>query len=352
MNTDQNLSMRHQETPKRGKPSDDEYSPNSLQQQKVQKKMDINPEVLNEILTGIRKINSIESNLANVMQQMDRNAKSEELEPLRRDIADIKNSQEIFRQKIESIEKRVSDLENDFDGLKNGDVDGMIEEVDQIRACTQQLSQNHLNNYLIIRHFPLEIKNDRKELFAAVNKIFTILQFDICENDYDATAMKVHNKDLAFIQLKFSSQLLKGKVLSRFRQMKKLKENEPQFVVEKITGVPADHSLNGTTISMHNRLTRNNIELLQAARTHVPKFFDFVFDDAEGRILAKCENSFKTVCSHHDIEQLITKIDQTRRPPQQARQQATANTGPPRRGRSGNTQSSASNRGRIKSQAS
>lgn len=344
METDQNLSIRLQDTPKRGKPSDDEYSPSSLQQQKVQKKMDISPEVLTEILAGIRKINGIELNLSNVMQQM---ARSEELEPLRRDIADIKNSQVIIKEKIESIEKRVSDLENDFDGLKNGDVEGMIEEVDQIRACTQQLSQNHLNNFLIIRHFPLEIKNDRKELLAAVKKIFTILQFDVRENDYDATAMKVHNKDLAFIQLKFSSQLLKGKVLNRFRQMKKLKENEPQFVVEKITGISADHPLNGTIISMHNRLTRNNIELIQAARTHVPNVFDFVFDDAEGRILAKCGNSFKTISSHQEIETLVAKIDQTKRHPQQAPQQAPAVV--PRRGRSRQTYPNVSNRGGMKS---
>lgn len=97
--------------------------------------MEMNPEVLTEILAGIRKINGIELNLSNLMQQM---GKSEELEPLRRDIADIKNSQEVTKQKIESIDKRMSDLENDFDGLKIGDVEGIIEEVDQIRACTQQ----------------------------------------------------------------------------------------------------------------------------------------------------------------------------------------------------------------------
>lgn len=340
MEVSQNLSIRHQETPKRNKPSDDEFSPETSQQQKVHKKMEISPENLSEILDGIRKINGLELSLSNVMHFMKSTAKSEELEPLRVDIAEIKNSQNMIKEKIESMQKRVSELETDLNALKNGDVEGMFEEVDQLRACTQQLSQSNLNNFLIIRHFPLEIKNNRSDIFAAVKKVFTTLQLDIHENDYEASAMKVRNKDLAFIQLKFASQILKSKVLSKFRQMKKIKENEPQLVVEKLTGIPANHPLNGTVISMHNRLTKHNIELLQIARTHVPKYFDFVFDDTEGRILAKCGDSFTPICSTHDIETLVAKSEQTKRPPPS--QQSTSGSSTlqasgtnPRRGRSG-----------------
>lgn len=336
MENTQKSSVKSKETPKRNKPSDDEFSPETLQKN-VNKKMDVTSDELKEILAGIRMINNMEQNLASVMQQMPFIAKSEELELLRRDIAEIKTSHELFKEKIESIDKRVSDLENDFDALKNGDVESMANEVEDIRACTQQLSQSNLNNFLIIRHFPLEIKNDRKELLSTINKIFTALQLDIHDNEFDATAMKVRNKDLAFIQLKFSSQLLKSKVLSKFRQLKKISENEPLFIVEKLTGLTIDHVLNGTTITMHNRLTKHNIEILQAARNHVPKYFDFVFDDAEGRILAKCGNSFNTIHSIENIRTLVDKLESSSRPNQQ-RQPSRPQPAPAsgiRRGRSG-----------------
>lgn len=86
MEKSQNLVFRNQDTPKRGKPSDDELSPEYSQLHKVQKKMEIQPEVLDEILAGIRKINSIELTLANVMQQM---VKLQDLEPLQKDISEI-----------------------------------------------------------------------------------------------------------------------------------------------------------------------------------------------------------------------------------------------------------------------
>lgn len=338
MEKSQNTVTASNNTPKRGLlNSDEEFSPESTQPQKLQKKMDISSSDWQEVLAGIRKIQSIEHNLTSVMQNMTALAKSEELEPLRNDIAEIKGSQLIIQDKIVSIERRVTDLENEVDSIKNNDVNGIISEVDEIRTCTQQLSQINLNNFLIIRHFPIEIKNDRKELCATVQKIFAELQFDIHPNEYDATAMKVRNKELAFIQLKFSSQLLKSKVLSKFRQMKKIEGNEPNFVVEKLTGLPADHALNGTLISMHNRLTKHNIQLLQTARTHVPKYFDFVFDDADGRILAKSGNSFINIGSTEDIEDLIIKIERTKRPPIQSqvgRSDQTASVSGPRRGRS------------------
>lgn len=170
--------------------------------------MEISQEEWREVVEGIRQINSISQLMA----------KSEELEPLRQGIADIKNSKIAIKEKIESIEKRVSDLEDDFDGLKNEDVEAMISDVEDIKSRAEHLAQINLNNFLIIRHFPLEVKSDRTELLT--------------ENDYDASAMKVRNMDLAFIQLKFFTQLLKSKVLNKFRQMKKLKENEPTFLTE------------------------------------------------------------------------------------------------------------------------
>lgn len=346
MESSPNKSSETSSTPKR-KQSDDEYSPESQQPQKVHKKMNVPTLVWNEVLEGIRKINNIEQCLSNVMQQM---AKSEELEPLRSDIAEIKNSQALIQEKIESIEKRVSDLENDIDELKQSDVEGMISDFDDIKARTQQLSQSNLNNFLIVRHFPVEIKNDRKELLSCVNKIFTTLEFDINPNEYDVMALKVHNKELAFIQIKFSTQLLKSKVINKFRLMKRTKANEPQFFVEMFTGLSTDHSLNGTMISMHNRLTKFNVDLLQAARKHVPNHFDFVFDDADGRILAKNGTSFSTICSNQDISKLVAKIDATKRqrpPPDTSNSSRSLTLRSGRGGTAGNSRGAANtNRGR------
>lgn len=329
MEENQFLECEPSNTPKRNKPSDDEFSPESAQPQKVLKKMEISQEEWREVLEGIRQINSISQLMA----------KSEELEPLRQDIADIKNSQIAIKEKIESIEKRVSDLEADFDGLKNDDVEAMISDVEDIKSRTEHFAQINLNNILIIRHFPLEIKSDRTELLSTVKKIFASLQIDITENDYDASAMKVRNMDLAFIQLKFSTQLLKSKVLKKFRQMKKLKENEPSFLTEKYTGLSADHALNGKLITMHNRLTKYNIDLLQAARSHVPKHFDFVFDDADGRILAKSGNTFHNIHTTEDIEILVDKIDKSRSnqraPPNETNAGSSRGTSQNARGRGG-----------------
>ena len=319
-------------TPKR-KQSDTEFSPESSQPQKVQKNMEVSKEDWCEVLSGIRKINNIETTLGNVMQEMAKLAKSEELEPLKKDIADIKNSQAVFKEKIENIEERICELESEFDTLKNSEVEELISEFDEIKTCTQQLSQSNLNNYLIIRHFPLEIKNDRNELIATVKKIFTVLEFDIHPNEYDVMALKVRNKDLAFIQVKFATQLLKSKVIQKFRQMKKIKANEPQFVVEMFTGLTVSHPLNGTQITMHNRLTKSNVNLLQAARKHVPDYFDFVFDDTDGRILAKSGNSFNTICTNEDISMLIKKIDETKRRPPPSQDPNTARSS--RSGRGG-----------------
>lgn len=281
---------------KRDRTSDEENSP-SLQQHKQQRMEGDQVEAL------VKKISEFEKYLT----------KLNKLDGIESDVQEIRKSQAETSARLEKIEERVVLLETEMETIKSqqtvGNADEVASEIQHIKSHTQQLAQSNLNNTLIIRNFPSEIQSDKKVMDLVVSNIFRTLELDVHENEYDATAIKVRNKDIAFIQLKLSSQLLKNKVLMKFRHMKKAAKDEPPFILDKLMKLSEKHELNGTMISMQNKLTKYMYELLQSARKHSPSHFDFVYDDPDGRILAKIGNRFHTISSHEDVAGLVKMVN-------------------------------------------
>lgn len=270
--------------------AEDAFSPPALKQpEKIRKKMEITEEHWGKIMEAFDNINSMKNTMESIR---------EELAPLRKAVEDVENRVKRLEEEHVATSKtkeRIVEYER---------------EVEQVKSDTQQIK---LNNYLIVRHFPLKLKEDKNELNRTINRLFNILQLDIQTMDYETTAFKVRNKDLSFVQIKFATQMMKAKVLNKFRQTRKNSDDNIQLLVENLTGLPTNHQLNGQLITMQNKLTRSNVELLKAARIHTrksssePGVFDFVYDDAEGKIIAKRGDEFIKIDSLKDIEDLVAK---------------------------------------------
>lgn len=299
---------------KRDRTSDEETSP--IVQQQKQQRMELNDDQMTLFFDGLKKISEL-YHITELNQ-----AKLNKLDGIESHICEIRKSQTAITEKLESIEGRVASLEGDMEAIKNqqssSGVDQVVSEVQRIQSHTQQLAQSNLNNILIIRHFPAEISSDKQTMNSVITNIFNTLELDVHQNDYEASAIKLRDKNIAFLQMKFSSQLLKNKVLNKFRHMKKSITNEPPFIIDKLMVLPVDHELNGTAISMQNKLTKYNFDLLKSARKHAPSHFDFVYDDPDGRILARVGNRFHTIRNEEDIAELVHQINAnraTKKPP-------------------------------------
>jgi archaellum component FlaC len=294
-----------QDTPKTSKRalSEDEHSPTSKQQRKTLK-MDITPEQFKEMMDAIKQIPEMRQQLL------------DDLPTIKEEMSGMRKAQESMATSLESIKERVQILEEEVQALKENPPTEQLEEVmsqiEEIQRENQILQQMKVNNVIMLRNFPIEIKSNATMMKTAVEKLLNTLELNISANDYEAHAIKVRNKNLAFIQMKFSSDILKVRVLKKFRDMKKstANTNEPApFLIEKLVELSIDHELNGKVLSIQNKLTRANFDLLNAARKFAPSHFEFVFDSPEGNIMIRANGHIHQVLSEREVNELVKRID-------------------------------------------
>jgi hypothetical protein len=295
-------------TPKNSKRnlSEDEISPDSLQQKKTVK-MNLNPEQVQSMLESI-----------NLIPEMSRQIK--DFQSIKETVSDIQKTQHVIVAAIDTIKERVQALEEEVSVLKQHPpsevLDDIASQVSEVRKENQYLHQLSLNNVLMMRFFPIEVKTDNVMMENALRKIFATLEIEMNPNEYEAHAIKVRNKNLAHIQVKFSSSLLKTKVLKKFREVKKASTNASEpgpFLMERLMSIPSSHDLNGKFLTMQNKLTRANFDLLNAARKYAPSHFEFVYDSPEGIIMARAGGQVHQLFDENDIMELVEKIEEDKK---------------------------------------
>lgn len=263
--------------------SDDEVSPKSTQEAKQTKMEERTMEV---ILAKLEKL--------------------DHLEAIQNDIASMKAAQTEFFSSLKSLGKKVDNLEKDVKLIKDSqNSDETMKEVKRIQRKNNTLEQSLVNDRIIIRNLPLSVYENKSLMKSTVCKILTTLDLDINEDAYDAYAIKVNSKMCANIVMRFVSTLLKVRVIKKFRGMRRERGNDCPWLVENIVEIPNDHHLNGKQITIANKLTSANADLIQQARKHVPSHFNFVFDTPEGLIMVKINDKFHKIEAEDDIEQLI-----------------------------------------------
>lgn len=270
---------------------EDEISPTTAQESK-QRRMGANEESqIGEILAKLKKLDAIDA--------------------IQADIASIKTAQANFFDSINKVQSKVENLEKEVEILKSSNASESIkDDMRELRKKDAMREQSLANDTVTIRSLPLEIIDNNGMLQTVIQKIFGELKMEIFESQYEAYATKMKNS--AMIVMKFSSGLLKARVVRKFREVKKKSTVEVPFLVEKIVSLPMDHHLNGTTISIVNKLTIHNAQLIQNARQYVKSHFDFVFDTPENAIMVKAEGKFHRIDDEEDLTQLIEKVESQR----------------------------------------
>lgn len=278
------MTNKTQETPKRSRQSDSESSPTSQKPEKLQK-MEFTSEQIQQILQAATQLPALLIEIA-------------ELNKINREFRD---NQEKMAEQINNIHSRVQNLEDDVSELKQQPPNQVEEQIEELKVQSQQLHQSSLNTTLLLRNFPIEMKTDKTALALALSNTFKILELDIKSEDYEATAIKVRGKELTFIQLRFASEIMKVRVIKKYREMRKSSTDEPTLLMEQITPIPHDHELNGKMLMVQNKLTKHNFDILKAARAIVPSHIEFVYDTPEGKILAKVGDEMRELRSEQDI---------------------------------------------------
>lgn len=274
-------TVNRQETPKRAREFDD-ISPNSQQNLKVQK----------PTLTMEQKIDLLLADNSKILLEL----------------SAIRSQNDEFQKSLKNLDGRVSNVESEVQKLKLGKpevTNDLARQIQQLKVKNNELEQSLINNTIIIRNLPHEI-GEEKNMHEAIKNIFNILEIDIDQASYKAFSKKKDRNDkVASIEMKFVSSVQKEKVVSKFREMRKNKQLDVPFAVEKIIGLTVNHELNGKTITISNKLTPHSFQLLQHARKHVPATFTYAYDTPDGSIKVKKGSKTFTIRSIDDVEKLI-----------------------------------------------
>lgn len=286
-------------TPKRSR-EDDSISPASTQRDKDQKMSTLIESDVLALRQLFTDFGVMKSEFAVIRSMKD-------------DITEIKESQQKYLKKVEDIERKIESLEHEVDALKERGIgDDAEQELDELRKKNHAVEQAMINERLTIRNLPIEIREKREDVQTTVERIFNILQLDINSHDYEAYATPTPNRKLAKIELKFSSAMLKARVLRKFRESKRAITDDSPFIVERLIQLPSDHELNGKLISISNKLTPHNAQLIKSARKLSPSHFDFAYDSPEGVIFVKVGERSHRIMDESDIMMLKEDIEKSR----------------------------------------
>jgi DNA-binding FrmR family transcriptional regulator len=228
-------------------------------------------------------------------------------------VSEVIQFQEKLTQSMDDLSKRVSTLEESAEKkVENGencdDVHAQIAEV--VKECNV-LNEAITNDRIIIRNLPIETHKNEKMINSVVKKILRTLNSDILDTQFESFSVHRREEKSANIVVKFSSAMLKTQVVRKYRAVRKeLSTTESPFKVENLVDLPLNHPLRGKTVTITNKLSRKNTELIHHARKFVGSHFDFVFDSPEGSIIIKNKDKFHHVQHEEDITALIQSIQE------------------------------------------
>lgn len=282
-NSPQNSQKRHNSSDKRKRDPQEEVSPTSVQDSKVLKMGESVQDLLKQISSDITE--------------------------MKKDIKDIKQTQDKYIQKVDVIEARVDNLEKEFEVMREFTVDdGMIKCVRELQKRNNALEQIALNDRLTMRNLPIEVCNDKDLKNSIVANVFEAIGSSINANQYDTYAFKDKKKNTASVNVKLSTTMDKIQILRKFRETKK--KPACALLVEKFVNLTPTHNLKGKLITISNQLTATNLHLLKTARKFEKSHFDFVLDTPEGRIMARVNGKFEKIEDEGDIMRLKDQIEE------------------------------------------
>lgn len=252
---------------------------------------------------------SIQQLLKDNVEIKEKLKKLETLDEIRSDVSQIKQEHADFKNALSAIDERVKKIEVrmvELDEQEERLPHELKEEIEVLKTQNNALAQAQLNS-IVIRNLPKEIREDKKHVETVIENVFKALELDVKDDDYEAYAYEVKSKGTANISMKFSASKMRKNMLTRFKNCRRQKNLE-SFLVEKLIGLPVDHLLNGTTISIHNQLTQFNAKLLQYARSYVPSHFAYAFDSMDGEIKVKVGDKLLKVDSTEEIDKLVSTM--------------------------------------------
>lgn len=262
-------SKNSSETPKR-KQSDDEISPSLVRDQK-RIKMPVNEE-------EFRKQTDMIAALSKKLDKLDM------LDSMKLEIGEIKASQDELCNSFKGMEKRVENLERDVGELRESKVieelQGEIKQLSmknnaletKVKEMSSQ-SESYNNDTMIIRNLPLDVCDNDGRLLEVIDKVFAALNMPLNFTHYTATTKSVQGKNSARATIKFSSAMLKAKVIRQFRAIRNAENYDGELLVERVLQLPVGSPLNGVHLAMSSVLTKHNVELIKHARTFVKSHF-------------------------------------------------------------------------------
>lgn len=229
---------------------------------------------------------------------------------VQKDVVHIKISQEAESEKFETFKKKIEDIETSFETLRESTLcEKIIEDVTEIKKTTLSLDQEMRNDRLVLRNLPLEVCDNKSSMNSAIHKVFSALQLDINDTQFEAFSTKALDRKSANIVMKLSSSIQKSAIIQKYRQSK---QQRSSLLVSKVFKLPQNHSLNGKLIVVANKLSSSNAQLMQNARKYVPSHFNFVYDTPDSKIMVNIGDKFHKIENNHDIANLIGIIDDNR----------------------------------------
>lgn len=291
------------ETPKR-KLSDNEISPSLVKESKFIK-MPISEE----------DFKKQSSDIASIMRKLD---KLDLLDSMKDEISQIKTSQTEMCNSFKVMEHRVETLERDVSEMRESkSVEQLQDEVRRLNDKNNALETKihrmtaQSNDSVNIRNLPANLCQNDEEAFNVVGKVLTALGMPLDWTQYTVQYKPDTINRLAIrATVKFSTSMLKAKVIKRFRDVKNATNYDGELLVERVFQLPMDHQLNGTHLAMSNVLTQHNLELLKHARKFVDSHFAFVFDTPHGLVKVNLgKDNFKKVETIDDVQRLIEEIE-------------------------------------------
>lgn len=203
-------------------------------------------------------------------------------------------------------------LENDVAKLKQcaEKDESLYDDVFELQQHHNFMEQEQHNDKIIIRGLPLHLNSNRDEMKMCARKIIDALDATVAETQYDVYSFKAPKGSLASLQMTFETSMLKMRLLTKYREMKKDKSADCPFLVEKFTQLPIDDSLNGKSISISNKLSAHTLNLLDEARKYVKSGkFKYCYDTPSCQIIAMGADDKKyRLSDENDINAALKSI--------------------------------------------
>lgn len=274
--------------------SEDEISPDSKRKEKVTK-----------MVLSDTDLENLVANVAAIMKNT---------ETMNANIDEIKLSQNKLAESFNNMHVRVTDLEKKVDDLRESrEIEVLRHELKVIKGQFHALEQSGANNKLFVRNLPLEVIENEETTENVIKSIMNVIGMPHAY--YEAEPRKAPNNQTANVLLTFATDATKSKVMRKFKALKNDKARGSALLVEKHITLARDHTLNGVKVSMANKLTAFNAQLIKEARKFAPSHFEYVFDSPEGLIKVKITNDTSpvTIRCEEDLRKLVEKIENDRR---------------------------------------